>query len=360
VIKDDIFQAFKSLWSLDFRSFYLINQVYMVLLRKRQVVDEVKDYWPIRLIHCFSKLFAKCLSVRLAPYMSQLVKPNQSAFIRGRAIHDNFCIVQTTAKLLHARKCSCVLLKVDIARAFDMVSWAFLIDLLRHLGFSQRWMNWVSILLSTASTRVLLNGTPAHRICHAQGLRQGDLLSPLLFVLVMEAPNTFFHLSDARGLLQPLRVPSFTHRLSLYVDDLVIFIKPTSHDLRLVQAILSVFAVASELRTNTSKCQFTPIQCTEEQIELVQQVFPCQLVHFPCTYLGVPLSIQALNKADLQPLVDIIADRLPTWRGHLMSRAGRTTLTKVTLSVVPIHVCIAVKVYPWILHAIDKLQRDFI
>jgi hypothetical protein len=66
VIKDDIFQAFNSLWSLDFHSFFLTNQAYMVLLRKRQVAEEVKDYRPISLIHCFSKLFAKCLLVRLA------------------------------------------------------------------------------------------------------------------------------------------------------------------------------------------------------------------------------------------------------------------------------------------------------
>jgi hypothetical protein len=97
-----------------------------------------------------------------------------------------------------------VLLKVDIAKAFDTVSWAFLIDLLRHMGFSQRWRNWVSILLSMVSTRLLLNGNPGRRIYHAQGLRLGYLLSPLLFVLVMEALIAFFHLADARGLLQHL------------------------------------------------------------------------------------------------------------------------------------------------------------
>jgi hypothetical protein len=89
----------------------------------------------------------------------------------------------------------------------------------------------------------------------------------------------FFHLADARGLLQPLRVPSFTHRLSLYADDLFIFIKPTAHDLRLVQKILTAFAGASGLHTNTSECQFTP--CTEEQIQLVQQLFRVSLFTFP-------------------------------------------------------------------------------
>jgi hypothetical protein len=169
-----------------------------------------------------------------------------------------------------------------------------------------------------ASTRVLLNGNPGRRICHTRGLRQGGPLSPLLFVLVMEALNAFFHLADSRSLLQPLRVPSFSHWLSLYADDLVTFIKPMEHDLRLVQAILSAFAGAFGLHMNTNKCQFILIQCTAEQIVLVQQVFPCQLVHFPCTYLGIPLSIHTLKKMDLQPLVDSVADRLPTWKGRPM------------------------------------------
>jgi hypothetical protein len=61
------------------------------------------------------------------------------------------------------------LLKVDIAKAFDSVNWSFLLDLLSHTGFTRHWINWVSILLSTASTKILLNSQPGHRICHAPG-----------------------------------------------------------------------------------------------------------------------------------------------------------------------------------------------
>jgi hypothetical protein len=183
--------------------------------------------------------------------MGCLVMPNQSAVIHGRAIH--------------ARKSSSVLLKVDITKAFNTVGWALLIEILRHMGFSQRWTNWISILLSTASTRILLIGNPGHRIAHSRGLRQGDPLSPLLFVLVME----------------PLRVPSPTHRLSLYAGDLVIFVKPLKKDLRPVQAIVIAFAGASGLHTNTGKCLFTPIHCSEMQLSLVQQIFSMSTCSFP-------------------------------------------------------------------------------
>jgi hypothetical protein len=157
IIKGDIMRAFHALWSLDARSLYLINQAYIVLLKKREAT-EINDYRPISLIHSFAKLFTKVLATRLAPLMHQLVKPNQSAFIKGRVIHENYRAVQLSAKLLHRVKKSSALIKVDIAKAFDTVNWSFLFRLLEHFGFSRRWINWVAMLLSSASTRIILNG----------------------------------------------------------------------------------------------------------------------------------------------------------------------------------------------------------
>jgi hypothetical protein len=129
---------------------------------------------------------------------------NQSAFIKGRSIHDNFRDVQVACKAIHSRRLTCMLLKIDLARAFDSVAWVFLLDVLRHLGFELRWRNWLSNILSTSSTRILLNGKPGRRICHARGLRQGDPLSPMLFVLVMEVLNRLLCWIEINGFLTPI------------------------------------------------------------------------------------------------------------------------------------------------------------
>jgi hypothetical protein len=118
-----------------------------------------------------------------------------------------------------------VLLKIDIAKAFDSVAWCFILDILEHMGFTRRWRNWVSAVLSTASTRILLNGRPGRRICHSRGLRQGDPLSPLLFVLAMEVLNRCFSWAEDQGLLSPIQALEGS-RVSLYVDDVVIFVLP--------------------------------------------------------------------------------------------------------------------------------------
>jgi ABC-type long-subunit fatty acid transport system fused permease/ATPase subunit len=128
-------RTFNSFWSLDFCSFYLVSQACMVLLRMKSDTLHVHDYRPISLIHSFSKMVAKTLSLRLAPFMHELVRPNQSDIIKGCAIHDNFRMVQATSKLLHVHKHPCILLKIDIVKAFDTVSWPFLLDLLKYMGY---------------------------------------------------------------------------------------------------------------------------------------------------------------------------------------------------------------------------------
>jgi hypothetical protein len=210
------------------------------------------------------------------------------------------------------------------------------------------------------STKILVNSHPGRRICHARGLRQGDPLSLLLFVIAMEALNAIFHQADADGLFTSLHASTIRYSLSLYADDLVFFVAPCAADFIMVKAIMNTFAQTSGLHTNVSKCQITHIRCTEDQVTMVMQWFPAQLVRFPCKYLGVPLLVYALKKCDLMPLVDAGADCLPSWKAKLMNKFGRTLLTKVTLSDMRVQISIAVEVVPWIIHAIDKLRRSFI
>jgi hypothetical protein len=123
IVGPDIVRAFRALWESDFRSFHHLNEAVMVLLHKTHAPSGLKDYRPISLIHSVAKLFSKCLALRLAPRMHELIKPNQSAFIQGRQIHENFRTVQLTCRWLHAARRPTALLKIDLAKAFDSVAW---------------------------------------------------------------------------------------------------------------------------------------------------------------------------------------------------------------------------------------------
>jgi hypothetical protein len=144
------------------------------------------DYRPISLIHNLSKIWSKLLANRLAPFLPDLVSNCQSAFVKKRSIHDNFLYIQNLIKELHSKKTPGLFLKLDISKAFDSVGWAYLIDVLKALGFGQKWRNWVCLSLASATSRVLLNGDPGNPIWHARGLRQGVPLSPMLFILAID------------------------------------------------------------------------------------------------------------------------------------------------------------------------------
>lgn len=124
-------------------------------------------------------------------------------------------------------------------------------------------------MLRTASTKVLVNGRPGRRICHARGLRQGDA---------------------ARC------------RAAVYADYLVIFLAPAQSDLTTMRRILEIFAGASGLLTNFDKCTFTPIGCSQEDMDAALMAFPCRVETFPTKYLGAPLSVNRLPRAAEQSI----------------------------------------------------------
>ena len=233
-----------------------------------------------------------------------------------------------------------ILLKVDLAKAFDTVTLPFLLEVLEHIGFPLSWRNWISSVVGSSSTKVLINGRPGHRICHARGLRQGDPLSPFLFIIVMEVLDALIAEADRRAVLTALPGRAVSCQALVYADDLVVFLHPSAQDFTCIRQILELFAGASGLSTNLDKCTMTPIRCSEEDIQGVQHVFPYRIQEFPTKYLGAPLSLSRLGRADEQRLVDAVAARIPTWKGGLLTNAGRATLTQTTLSAIPIHVSI--------------------
>jgi hypothetical protein len=128
----------------------------------------------------------------------------------------------------------------------------------------------------------------------------------------------------------------------------------------LVKEVLNIFGTTSGLVTNIRKSSVTPIQCHDQDIEVVQTTILYTVVNFPCRYLGLPLSVRKLSKNDFMLLIDKITDYLPRWKAALMHPAGHAMLIKVVLTTVPIHHFIAVQCPKWVHKAINKIIRGFL
>ncbi|KAM0919709.1 hypothetical protein ACQ4PT_008013 [Festuca glaucescens] len=143
----DVLAALHAIWLGRDQGFEVLNEALVTLVPKKDGAVELHDFRPISLVHSFARLFTKVLARRLAPRMHELVGPNQTTFIRDRCIQDNFLLVKESAKLLHKRRISSLLLKVDMAKAFDSISWPFLLSVLRQRGFGPRWIKWIALIL---------------------------------------------------------------------------------------------------------------------------------------------------------------------------------------------------------------------
>jgi len=360
IIKEDVMSALHTIWEKRFRNLWMLNSAFITLIPKNYEAAQVKDFRPISLVHSFAKLVTKILANRLAGRLDEMVSPNQSAFIKRRFIQDNFMLVQQTVKYLHSQRQPRILLKLDITKAFDSVNWSFLLEVLRKLGFGARWCDLLCGLLSTSSTQVLLNGSPGETIQHRRGLRQGDPLSPMLFILVMDVLNRMVTQADEEGILQPLARRPIQHRISLYADDVALFLQPAAADINLTLRILQLFGEASGLKTNVQKSNVMPIHCSEENMGVVQSLLPCGIQGFPCKYLGLPLSIKKLTKDQIQPIIDKIADQLPRWKADLMTKVGRVVQVQHVLTAMLVYLAMAIELPPWAIKAIDKIRRAFL
>lgn len=361
IIKGDLVTAFLHFGSSGGHNFHQLNQALIILVPKKPAAEEPKDFRPISLLHSFAKLVSKVLARRLSPCLASVVAPNQSAFIKHRSMQDNFNLVRLSARTLHQRKKPSLLLKLDIAHAFDSISWPFLLEVLTHKGFGPSWCRWIAALLSTSSSRVLLNGWPGKPIRHGRGVRQGDPLSPMLFVLAMDILNNLIHSAENSSLLAPVGgLRGIPHRLFLYADDAALFLTPVVTDLITIKEILQLFGEALGLHSNLAKSSLSPIRCSELHLQLIEEVLPCPRKDFPCKYLGLPLSLRKTTKGDFQPLLDKIASRLASWKARLLSTGGRVVLIKSVITATPIYHLMALEPPVWILKQIDKRRRAFL
>jgi hypothetical protein len=177
-IRHNIIDAINSIYNLRCQDLTLINKANIILLPKKEGAEAITDYRPISLIHAVTKIITKVLALRLQPFMHRLISACQSAFIKKRSIHDNYLYVRNLTRRFHRTKTAALLFKLDISKAFDSVRWDHLITLLAHRGFPTRWINWITSLLSSSTSTVMLNGVPLRRFSMAEDFDRVTLCPP--------------------------------------------------------------------------------------------------------------------------------------------------------------------------------------
>ncbi|WJZ87793.1 hypothetical protein VitviT2T_007145 [Vitis vinifera] len=363
VVKEEVMELFKEFF--EYGSFAKsLNTTFLVLIPKKGGADDLGDFRPISLLGSLYKLLAKVLANRLKKVLDRVVSVDQNAFVRGRQILDASLVANEVIDYWYKRKEKGLICKLDIEKAYDSINWNFLMKVLRKMGFGSRWEEWMRWCISTAKFSILINGVPAGFFSNSKGLRQGDPLSPYLFVLGMEVLSTMISRAGEGGFISGCRMrgrggDELTVSHLLFADDTLIFCKARREQLTNLSWILAWFEAASGLRINLAKSVLIPVGEVDGMEELAAEL-GCKLGALPAVYLGLPLGANHKNASSWDGVEERMRRRLAQWKRQYISKGGRMTLIKSTLASIPIYLLSLIRIPKVVAKRIEKIQRDFL
>lgn len=303
------------------------NSTILNLIPKRTNANRISDFRPISCCNTVYKAISKLLAEHLKLVLPSLISNAQSAFIPGRLLVENVLMATELVQGYNWKNISKrSMLKVDLKKAFDSVNWSFIIMILRTLGFPSSFVNLIHQCISTTRFSVAINGELCGYFKGARGLRQGDPLSPYLFVLAMEVFSQMLNkefVSGQIGYHPAASNPVVTHLA--FADDIMIFFDGQCGSLRHISATLERFATWSGLSMNRNKTElFTAGLNPTETTDINSLGFSAGSL--PVRYLGLPLMHRKLRICDYKPLLDQLKARFTTWSVRALSFAGRRQL----------------------------------
>ncbi|GJX20047.1 RNA-directed DNA polymerase, eukaryota, reverse transcriptase zinc-binding domain protein [Tanacetum coccineum] len=200
------------------------NSNFISLIPKILDANMVKDFRPISLIGSLYKIITKILANRLVGVLGDLVNEVQSAFVVDRQILDGPFILDEVLQWCRRKKKHALIFKVNFEKAFDSVRWDFVDDVLNKFGFGKRWRTWIQSCLRSSRGSILVNGSPTEEFQFFRGLKQGDPLSPFLFILIMKSLHISFQRVVDAGMFTRIKINSMVNLSHLFYADDAIFL----------------------------------------------------------------------------------------------------------------------------------------
>lgn len=217
--------------------------------------NTLENFRPITLCNVIYKIISKVIANKLKPILPGIISEEQSGYVKGRQILDNILLAQEMVHTLQSRKVEGMLMQLDLSKAYDKVSWNYLESILDAFGFCKHWINWILALIKSSRFSILVNGSPSEPFPPSRGIRQGDPLSPFLFIILMEGLSRIIAKAKNEGTikgLQPLQsILATTHQR--FVDDTMLHGTPTVKEALAFRKILYLFSKASGMEIKFSK-----------------------------------------------------------------------------------------------------------
>jgi hypothetical protein len=235
------------------------------------------------------KLISKIIANHLKGCLSEIILEEQFGFLFNRQIHNVVAISQEELHSLKTSKVLAFVIKINLAKSYDKVNWTFIRLTLLQLGMNLQMVNWIMGCIQSVSFVVLLNGSPSSFFTTSKSLRQGCLLSPFIFLLVVKGLSLLIKGARQRGVLKGIKVSNSMNIMHhLFVDDVLLFGDGTSQELRSLRTILDLYYKAIGMELNLRKsCMLSncvPVDVSNQ----IKDIMPITCIEFEQAfeYLG--------------------------------------------------------------------------
>lgn len=313
------------------------NATFLTLIPNEEGADAPSLFRPISLCNVIYKITSKIIANRIKPLLPDLISEEQSGFVAGRQILDGILLVNEVVHSLRTTKKLGMLINLNLAKAFDKINWDFIKAILTAFGFGDNFIQWIMGLISSSFFSILLNGSPSKCFTPTRGIRQGDPLSPFIFVLAAEGLGRLIKLRIQEKRLKGLTLHrgSETQSHQQFVDDTMLMAYPDVHEAKELKRTLKLFAEASGMEVNPCKSStffFNTPPLTQRNIT---KILGFQVGTLPTKYLGIPLSDTTIKQASWQDLLDKLKSKLAEWSLRPLNFPSRLTLVKAVLQSMP-------------------------
>ena len=298
------------------------NGVISLIPKKKRDLRWIKNWRPIILLCADYKLLAKVVSNRTKETLQRIIHPDQTAFLKGRNISDNIRKVIDTVQYADQKKLNILLISLDFEKAFDRVSYESLQKAMLFLGFKEKMVQWVKILFTDFALCTVNNGHFSSFFTPTRGLFQGNPFSCFGFIIIIELLAMLVHTNQK---IEGIRMGTLHHLISLFVDDITLFIPNKTRAWAAIQETIDYFEHISGLKVNYDKSNVYRLGSARESNARFYSKNQLNWSEGPIETLGIFVteSNDDMLRLNIDPLFEKMERVLAIWKIRGLSLIGK-------------------------------------